>query len=49
MPESGNMKNHLNYFFVAIDKLHSMNIEINRDMLAIIILCNLPNSYDFDV
>lgn len=38
MPEGGDVKDHLNGLFDAIDKLQSMNIEINGDMLAIIIL-----------
>jgi len=36
MPESGEVKNHLNDLFDAVNKLQSMNVEIN-DMFAIII------------
>lgn len=46
MPESGNVKDHLNDLFDAVDKLQAMNVEINVDKLAIIILYNLPRSYD---
>lgn len=46
MPEGGDVMDHLNGLFDAIDKLQSMNIEINGDMLAIIILYSLPDSYD---
>lgn len=46
MPEGGDVKDHLNDLFDAVDKLQSMNVEINGDMLAIIILYSLPDSYD---
>lgn len=46
MPEDGNVKDHLNDLFDAVDKLQSMDVEINGDMLAIIILYSLPDSYD---
>lgn len=41
MPESGNVKDHLNDLFDAVDKLQAMNVEINGDRLASIILYNL--------
>lgn len=41
MPESGDVKDHLNDIFDAVDKLQSMNVEVNGDMLAIIILYSL--------
>lgn len=46
MPEGGDAKDHLNNLFDAVDKLQSMNVEINDDMLAIIILYSLPSSFD---
>lgn len=46
MPEGGDVKDHLNDLFDAVDKLQSMNVEINGDMLAIIILYSLPDTYD---
>lgn len=46
MPENGDVKDHLNDLFDAIGKLQSMNVEINGDMLAIIILYSLPDTYD---
>lgn len=32
MPDDGDVKNHLNDLFDAVDKLQSMNVEINGDM-----------------
>jgi len=46
MPEGGDIKDHLNDLLDAVDKLQSMNVEINGDMLAIIILYSLPSSFD---
>lgn len=46
MPEDEDVKDHLNDLFDAVDKLQSMNVEINGDMLAIIILYSLPDTYD---
>lgn len=46
MSEGDDVKDHLNDLFDAVDKLQSMNVEINGDMLAIIILYSLPDSYD---
>jgi len=46
MPEGGDIKDHLNDILDAVDKLQSMNVEINGDMLAIIILYSLPSSFD---
>ncbi|KMQ88092.1 retrovirus-related pol polyprotein from transposon tnt 1-94 [Lasius niger] len=46
MREDGDVKDHLNDLFDAVDKLQSMNVEINGDMLAIIILYSLPDTYD---
>lgn len=46
MPEGRDVKDYLNELFDAVDKLQSMNVEINGEMLAIIILYSLPDSYD---
>lgn len=46
MPENGDVKDHLNNLFDAVDKLQSMNVELNGDMFAIIILHSLSDSYD---
>lgn len=46
IPEGGDIKDHFNDLLDAVDKLQAMNVEINDDMLAIIILYSLPNSYD---
>lgn len=46
MPENVDVKHHLSDLFDSFDKLQSMNMEINGDMLAIIILYSLPDTYD---
>lgn len=46
MSEGGDIKDHFNDLFDAVDKLQLMNIEINGDMLTSIILYSLPESYD---
>ena len=44
--EGEDVREHLMKFFDAVDKLESMDISINEDLLAILILYSLPASYE---
>ena len=46
MEESDDLKNHLFGFFEAVDKLQSMDVEINGDLLSIMLLYSLPSTYE---
>ena len=46
MPEGGDVREHLDKFFDAIDKLSAMDIQVNADMAAILLLYSLPSSYE---
>lgn len=46
MLDGQNIREHLSTFSDAVDKLHSMNVEINGDLLSILLLNTLPNSFE---
>lgn len=46
MDEDGDVRDHVNKFFDAVDKLQEMNVEINSDLLAIMLLYSLPKSFE---
>lgn len=41
-----NITDHVNNFFDVVDKLQDLDVEINRDLLAIMLLYSLPDDYD---
>lgn len=42
----GDVRDHLNRFFDAVDKLHDMGVEINSDLLSIMLLYSLPATFE---
>jgi len=44
MEEGGDVHDHIRKFFDTVDKLNEMEVEINPDLLAIILLYSLPPS-----
>lgn len=46
MEESGDVREHINRFFDAVDKLCEMAVEINPHLLAIMLLYSLPASFE---
>jgi hypothetical protein len=46
MDERHDVRAHLNGFFDAVDKLAEMDVEINPDLLAIMLLYSLPSSFE---
>lgn len=46
MQEGDNLRDHIAGFFDAADKLQKMDIEINQELLAMMLLDSLPGSYD---
>jgi hypothetical protein len=46
MGEGGDVRVHLNGFFDAVDKLGEMDVGINPDLLAIMLLYSLPSSFE---
>lgn len=46
MAENSEVRDHLNDFFDTVDKLEDMNVELNKDQLAIMLLYNLPASFE---
>lgn len=40
------MRDHLHNFFDIVDKLHEMELEINDDLLAILLLYSVPDEYE---
>ena len=46
MKEGEDVRQHLDRFFNAVDKLGEMNLEINGDLLSIMLLNSLPASYE---
>lgn len=40
------MKEHIDKFFDAVDKLEDMNVQTNGDLLTIMILYSLPASFE---
>jgi hypothetical protein len=46
MADNGDVREHLNEFFDAVDKLNEMDVEINPDLLTILVLYSLPSSFE---
>ena len=46
MKEGGDVRQHLDQFFSAVDKLSEMDLEVNDDLLAIMLLYSLPASFE---
>ena len=46
MSEGGDVKKHIAEFFDAIDKLESMEVNVNGDLLSIMLLYSLPSSFE---
>lgn len=46
MDDAGDIHEHLNAFFTSVDKLAEMEINVNPDLLAILMLYSLPSTFD---
>jgi len=46
MTDSENMAEHLNIFFEIVDKLHEMDIEVVDNLLSILLLYSIPESFE---
>ena len=46
MSDGDDVRQHISYFFDIIDKLTSMDIEINGNLLTIMLLYSLPDSFE---
>lgn len=46
MSEDTDVREHLRTMFDIVDKLEEMEVDINKDLLAIMILYSLPSSYE---
>ncbi|GBN53992.1 hypothetical protein AVEN_141111-1 [Araneus ventricosus] len=46
MTDSKNMNEHINEFSMLVDKLKEMEIEIANDLLTILLLYSIPESYE---
>ena len=46
MRDGGNMMDHLNNFFGTVDKLSEMEILVAEDLLAILLLYSIPDSFE---
>jgi len=46
MTEDNDVRKHMRSFFDNIDKLQEINVNINNDLLSIMLLYNLPSSYE---
>lgn len=46
MADSGDVREHLNNFFTSVDRLGEMDVDVNPDLLAILMLYSLPTSFD---
>lgn len=46
LDEGGDVREHMNKFFDAVDKLESMQVAINGDLLSIMLLYSLPTSFE---
>ncbi|XP_072751990.1 uncharacterized protein [Anoplolepis gracilipes] len=44
--QNDDVREHLRKFFDAVDKLAEMEVEINADLLAILLLYSLPSTFD---
>lgn len=45
--DGDDVRSHLMSFFGAVDKLKSMGVDMNGDLLAILLLNTLPETYDY--
>ena len=45
LSENGSMSDHLNKFFIIVDKLKNMDIVIANDLLSILLLYSIPSNY----
>lgn len=45
MKEGKDVRSHLDKFFDVADKLSDMDVKINEDLLAIMLLYSLPASF----
>ena len=46
MDEGYQVKRHLDQFFVIVDKLGDLEIKVNDDLLAVMLLYSLPATFD---
>ncbi|KMQ86142.1 retrovirus-related pol polyprotein from transposon tnt 1-94 [Lasius niger] len=46
MEEGSDVREHVGRFFDAVDKLKDMEVDVNKDVLAIALLYSLPPSFD---
>lgn len=46
MDETGVVRSHIDKFFDAVDKLNEMDVVINSDLLAIMLLYSLPSRFE---
>ena len=46
LDDNGNIRDHLMKFLDAVDKLKGMEISINKELLAILLLYSLPSSFE---
>jgi len=46
MQEGEDVREHIGKFFDAVDKLQAMDVEINKDLLSIMLLYSLPDSFE---
>lgn len=44
--EGGDVRDHMNRFFDAVDRLAAMDVQVHKDLLAIMLLYSLPASYE---
>ncbi|GBP52245.1 hypothetical protein EVAR_83106_1 [Eumeta japonica] len=46
MSEGGDVRDHVNKFSDIVDRLGAMDIQVNKDLLSIMLLFSLPDSYE---
>lgn len=46
MSEGGDVRDHVNKFSDIVDRLGAMDIEVNKDLLSVMLLYSLPDSYE---
>jgi len=46
MHDGDDVRKHLREFFDAVDKLNDMNVDVNADLLAILLLYSLPSNFE---
>ena len=47
LKEEESMIEHLNMFFGIIDRLSEMDIQVSKDLLVILLLYSIPDSYSY--